>query len=265
MHIRKWTVVAVAGAALSLAGVVGVGPVWAGAAPSNNTLIHGSGAMSPPAASIVPGTYTFFVNGANVGAISLASGNTFTAAIDSDSGTWVQAGKTAALTFTGGSDAAGGCVFAGKVNKTGTGNQARPSRAIGSAQALGRTGPSTSRRVSRPRRRCTAISSPARTVSTVPPDRWFSAPTRGRWTAPTRAPSPSRRATPTPAHERQRLGCLGPRGESRRPDDHRRPRRGRRMPVRRQGQQSRNGHRNHQRPGNWVCPGFATSGTFVTS
>ena len=121
MHIRKWTVVAVAGAALSLAGVVGVGPVWAGAAPSNDALIHGSGAMSPAAASIVPGTYTFFVNGANVGAISLASGNTFTAAIDSDSGTWVQAGKTAALTFTGGSDAAGGCVFAGKVNKTGTG------------------------------------------------------------------------------------------------------------------------------------------------
>ncbi len=51
----------------------------------------------------------------------MASNSTFTAQIGSDTGTWVQAGQTAGLFITGGADQPGDCVFAGHVNKTGTG------------------------------------------------------------------------------------------------------------------------------------------------
>ncbi len=118
-HLKKWTAVAAGGAALTLAGVIGVGSGFAGAAPSNDPMRHSAGTVSHNAIPFKPGKYSFFVNGANDGKIKFAAGNTFTAAIDGDSGTWVQTSNTAGMVFTGGSDAAGGCVFAGHVNDTG--------------------------------------------------------------------------------------------------------------------------------------------------
>ena len=73
----------------------------------------------------MPGTYEWYSDGASVGTITVASNNTFTAQIGSDSGTWVQAGQTAGLFITGGSDQPYDCVFAGHVNKTGTGISTR--------------------------------------------------------------------------------------------------------------------------------------------
>ena len=118
-HLKKWTAVAAGGAALTLAGVIGVGSGFAGVAPSNDPMRHSAGTVSHNAIPFKPGKYSFFVNGANDGKIKFAAGNTFTAAIDGDSGTWVQTSNTAGMVFTGGSDAAGGCVFAGHVNDTG--------------------------------------------------------------------------------------------------------------------------------------------------
>ncbi len=118
-NLKKWTAVGAAGAALSLAGVIGVGPALAGA-QSNDALRHSAGAVShDTAVPFKPGTYQFFVNGSDTGTITLTSSNTFTAAVDSDTGTWVQNNRTAGLVFSGGSDAAGGCIFAGHVSATG--------------------------------------------------------------------------------------------------------------------------------------------------
>ncbi len=121
-YLKKWTAVAVAGAALSLVGVMSVGPGLAGA-QSNGALRQSTSTVSPDAVPIVPGTYLWFVNGANAGSVTLASNNTFTSTVfgTNDSGTWAQNNKTAALTITAGSDASGGCIFAGHVNDTGTG------------------------------------------------------------------------------------------------------------------------------------------------
>ncbi len=81
------------------------------------------GTVSPDAVPIVPGTYVWFVDGQSaVYSITLASNNTFTdTAAPDDTGTWVQNNVTAALTITAGNDGPRGCIFAGHVNDTGTG------------------------------------------------------------------------------------------------------------------------------------------------
>jgi hypothetical protein len=119
-YLSKWTGMAAAGAALSLAGVIGMGPGLAGA-QSNNALRHSAAAVSPDAVGLVPGTYIFFINGAADGSITFAANHTFTADVGGDSGTWAQAGKTAGFSITAGADATAGCIFAGHVNDTGTG------------------------------------------------------------------------------------------------------------------------------------------------
>ena len=119
-HLKKWTAVAAAGATVSLAGVIGVGPALAGAAPSNDAIRH-SVPTASPAVKFKHGTYEWYSDGNAVGTITVAKHNTFTAAIASDTGTWVQSGNLAGLFITGGGDASGDCVFAGKVNATGTG------------------------------------------------------------------------------------------------------------------------------------------------
>ena len=127
----RWTAAA-AGATACLFGLMGVGVGLAGAAQSVDPLQNATGeagAAAPSAAPIVTGTYKFINNGVNIGTITFASANTFTASFDGDSGTWVQDAKNVGLVFSGGSDAAGGCVFAGKANTTGTG--------IGNATAPG--------------------------------------------------------------------------------------------------------------------------------
>jgi hypothetical protein len=130
-HLWKRTAVGTAGAAFAIAGVIAPGPALAGA-QSNDAPGHSAHEVSPDAVAIVPGTYEWFLNGVDTGTITLAAGNTFTAVEGGDSGTWAQAGKTAALTITGGVDASPGCIFAGHVNSTGTGISyaAKPGRWI---------------------------------------------------------------------------------------------------------------------------------------
>jgi hypothetical protein len=115
-HLRRWAAVATTGAALSLGGVLGVSPELAGAA------------ASPGAAPINPGTYELFLNGNDSGMITFGGGHTFSTVEGSDSGFWMQAGETIGLKITSGNDADSGCVFAGHVNATGTGisNAAKP-------------------------------------------------------------------------------------------------------------------------------------------
>jgi hypothetical protein len=109
---KKW-MLATAGAAVCLAGVVGAGTGLAGAAPSGDVLQHSTGAVEPNAVPFSPGTYEWYVNGNPDGTITIASNNTFTSTVASDSGTWVQAGETFGLFITGGSDGGAGCTFAG--------------------------------------------------------------------------------------------------------------------------------------------------------
>ena len=200
-NLKKWTAVAAAGAALSLAGVIGVGPALAGRAVQRRAQAFGQAAVShDTAVPFKPGTYQFFVNGSDTGAITFASGNTFTAAIDSDSGTWVQAGKIAGLIFTGGSDAAGGCVFAGHVSATGKAISSAAKPGDWACPGFGSAGNFyIVKSAGGARHRRAATSSPARARSPRPPDRSFPAPTFGPSTATTAATSRSPRATPTPA------------------------------------------------------------------
>jgi hypothetical protein len=73
------------------------------------------------AGAIVPGTYNWTLDGSVTKKISIGSDNTFTSRLNhDDSGTWVQGGSAAALSITAGTDGAGGCLFVGKVNHTGT-------------------------------------------------------------------------------------------------------------------------------------------------
>jgi hypothetical protein len=107
-RFKHWRI-ASASVAVSLVGIIG-----SGAAPA--------GAQAPSTGSLALGTYGWFIDGNGVATITLASGNTFTTALDGgDTGTWVQSGTTAALTITGGTGGPAGCIFAGKLNSTGTG------------------------------------------------------------------------------------------------------------------------------------------------
>lgn len=117
--LKKMTAIAAGGAALTLAGVIGVGAGLAGAAPVGDPLQHSTGDVQPNAIPIIPGTYEWYVDGTPDGTITISSGNTFTSTLAGDSGTWAQASNTFGLTITGGGDAGGGCVFAGHVNDTG--------------------------------------------------------------------------------------------------------------------------------------------------
>jgi hypothetical protein len=120
--LRRWTAVTAAASSLSLVGVIGAGPGLAGAAQSADALGHSTGAASPGAVPIVPGTYRWFIDGANTAKITFAENNTFTSTLGTnDSGTWVQSGKTVGLSITGGADALYGCVFAGHTNTAGAG------------------------------------------------------------------------------------------------------------------------------------------------
>jgi hypothetical protein len=112
-YLKKWTVATV-GTTVGLAGIVGVGTGLAGAAQSGDALQHSTAAVQPSAVPFNPGTYEWFINGEAGGSITIASNNTFTSTVDGgDSGTWVQAGETFGLWISGGTDASGGCVFAG--------------------------------------------------------------------------------------------------------------------------------------------------------
>jgi hypothetical protein len=59
----------------------------------------------------------------------LCGRNAWSSTYNGNGGFWVQSGKTVAMAMTAGSDDTGGCIFAGKVNTTGTG--------IGTATAPG--------------------------------------------------------------------------------------------------------------------------------
>ncbi len=116
LHVfRKRSITAAFGAAVCMAGVIGAG---AGAS-SPNPFRH-SVPQVKPLATVVPGTYDWIVNGSSVGAISFVAGNTWTSSFDSDSGEWVQSGKSFAMDMTGGSDGSAGCLFAAKVGPGGT-------------------------------------------------------------------------------------------------------------------------------------------------
>ncbi len=118
--LKRWSAATAAGTAVCLAGVIGVGTGLAGAAPANDPMKHSAGAVSPDAATPLKlGTYQLVVNGTDLGTITFAAGSTFTSSYDSDAGTWVQNKRTAGMVLTSGSDAAGGCVFAGHVSTTG--------------------------------------------------------------------------------------------------------------------------------------------------
>ncbi len=82
-----------------------------------------------PRTSLVLGSYKWFIHGAKAGTITYAADNAWSSTYTGDGGFWVQSRKTVAMAMTAGNDRTGGCIFAGKVNTTGTG--------IGTATAPG--------------------------------------------------------------------------------------------------------------------------------
>jgi hypothetical protein len=107
-----------AGATLFLTGILGVAAVPAGA--QSSIVRNARSSTAATATAIVPGTYVWYVDGSAAGSITLESNSGFTSTMADDSGDWVQAGKTVALAIWRGSDGGGGCVYAGDVNSTGT-------------------------------------------------------------------------------------------------------------------------------------------------
>ena len=94
---------------------------WRGSAGLRGDAFARSGAVADPDGPVVPGTYTWTLDGDYSGAITFASGNTYTSTLSgNDSGAWVQAGKSVALSISGGTDGGGGCLMVGKGNKAGT-------------------------------------------------------------------------------------------------------------------------------------------------
>jgi hypothetical protein len=73
-----------------------------------------------PRASLVLGTYKWFIGTHHDGTIAYAGGNAWSSTYQNNGGSWVQGGTTIAMTMTSGADGTGGCIFAGKVAKTGT-------------------------------------------------------------------------------------------------------------------------------------------------
>ena len=118
-NLKKWTALAAGGAAISLAGVMCMGAGLAGA-QSSDAVRHSAPTVSP-SVKFKPGTYEWYNDGNPYGTITVAKHSVFSSTIASDTGTWVQSGKTFGLYITGGGDASGDCVFAGKVKASGTG------------------------------------------------------------------------------------------------------------------------------------------------
>ncbi len=116
--LKRWSAVTVAGATVCLAGAICVGASLAGA-QSNDAMKRSVPEAPSGATPLKPGTYNWFIDGVDGGTITFASNNTYTSTFGGDSGTWVQAGRTAGLSITGGNDAGGVCVFAGHVSNTG--------------------------------------------------------------------------------------------------------------------------------------------------
>ena len=88
-----------------------------------------AGVRPRTAGHIVPGTYTWTIDGGFSGSMSIASGNTYTITMSvDDSGTWAQGGSAFAFSISDGTDEHGGCLEVGKVNTTGTavGTTAKP-------------------------------------------------------------------------------------------------------------------------------------------
>jgi hypothetical protein len=73
-----------------------------------------------PRASIVLGSYKWFIGSHHDGRITYAMGNAWSSTYHGDGGSWVQGGTTMAMAVTEGGDGAGGCIFVGQVAKTGT-------------------------------------------------------------------------------------------------------------------------------------------------
>ena len=117
-NLKRWSAVTVAGATVCLAGAICVGASLAGA-QSNDAMKRSVPEAPSGATPLKPGTYNWFIDGLDRGTITFASNNTYTSTFGDDSGTWVQAGRTAGLSITGGNDAGGVCVFAGHVSNTG--------------------------------------------------------------------------------------------------------------------------------------------------
>ena len=152
-HLKKWAAVAAAVASVSLAGVIGMAPVLAGAAPSNDAIRHSIPTASP-VVKFKPGTYEWYSNGAAFGTITVREAQHFHQLHrDTDRLRHVgPVGDLAGLYISGGVDVPGDCVFAGKVSAAGRQSRARASRVTGSAPVT-RAGPSTSPRC--PRRSAT--------------------------------------------------------------------------------------------------------------
>ena len=88
-----------------------------------------AGVRPRTAGHIVPGTYTWTIDGDFSGSMNIASGNTYTITMSvDDSGTWAQGGSAFAFSISEGTDEQGGCLEVGKVNTTGTavGTTAKP-------------------------------------------------------------------------------------------------------------------------------------------
>ena len=101
-QFRKWSTAAAFGVAVGLVGVTGFGAGVAGAG-TTNPFRHVASAVKPDAA-VVPGTYDWIGDNSSLGTITFTANNTWTGSFDSDSGEWVQAGKSFAMDMTGGSD-----------------------------------------------------------------------------------------------------------------------------------------------------------------
>jgi hypothetical protein len=93
-----------------------VSSAHAAATPRDVFALHGVA----PRATIVLGTYKWFMGSNHDGRITYSDGNTWSSTYQHDGGSWDQGGTTIAMATTSGKDRTGGCIFAGKVAKTGT-------------------------------------------------------------------------------------------------------------------------------------------------
>jgi hypothetical protein len=88
-----------------------------------------AGAVPMSAGKILAGKYKWLLDGDYPGVMKVASSNTYTSTLSTnDAGNWVQSGSAATFSINAGTDGGGGCLFAGKVNHTGTavGTTAKP-------------------------------------------------------------------------------------------------------------------------------------------
>ena len=243
--LKKWTAVTVAGAVLSLGGVIGLGSGLSGAAQPNDALSHSNGAVSPGATPIAPNIYKWFINGVKAASITISTGSFSSTLGTNDSGKFIQAGRTFGLSITSGADALYGCVFAGHVNAKGTGvsSAAKPGNWVcpnfGSGTFYIKAGASATTPLNRsayPLGRDTGDCRLGRS-------RYPQLDLRGR-----RGHQDHHVRREQHLHQYVRLGQghLGPSRERRRPEHHRRPRREQRLRFGRKGQHHRYGDRNRR-------------------